>query len=302
MFPVAKRGIALSWFYAAIPVGSALGYVLGGAIGTRFGWQWSFYAVVPPGLLLGAWCFFRPEPVRGASDAAAAKLSKREAYRALLRTPSYVLDVAGMTAMTFAIGGVSFWMPRYVAERLTNQGLVTAATHDEAMKLALDQANSRFGMIVVVAGFLATIAGGWLGDRLRARFSGSYFLVSGAAMVIGFPLFLGVLFTPFPACWWLIAVAVFALFFNTGPSNTIIANVTSPAVRATAYAVCILMIHALGDAISPAIIGFVSDRFHSMNAGFGVVSVMILVAGVFWLWGAKHLKRDTEAASSGAAS
>ncbi len=302
MFPVAKRGTALSWFYAAIPVGSALGYVLGGAIGTRFGWQWSFYAVVPPGLLLGAWCFFRPEPLRGASDAdAAGRMSKREAYRSLLSNKSYVLDVLGMTAMTFAIGGVSFWMPRYVAERLTSEGVVTAATRDEAMKLALDQANSRFGMIVVVAGFLATIAGGWLGDRLRKRFSGSYFLVSGAAMVVGFPLFLGVLYTPFPMCWWLIAVAVFALFFNTGPSNTIIANVTPPPVRATAYAVCILMIHALGDAISPAVIGFVSDRAHSMNAGFGVVSVMILIAGVLWLWGARYLGRDTAAAGGAGA-
>jgi hypothetical protein len=180
-----------------------------------------------------------------------------------------------------------------------NEKIITGATPDESLRLALEAANSTFGPIVVVAGFLATLSGGWLGDRLRKRMPGSYFIVSGAAMIIGFPLFLGVLFVPFPACWWLIGLAVFTLFFNTGPSNTIIANVTPPAMRATAYAVCIFMIHALGDAISPAIIGFVSDKAHSMNAGFMLVSVMILISGVLWIWGAKHLAIDTARASGG---
>ncbi|HVU65182.1 MAG TPA: MFS transporter [Phycisphaerales bacterium] len=304
MFPISRRGTALAWFYAAIPVGSALGFYLGGKIGAAhgFGWPWAFYAVVPPGIVLGLWCFFRPEPVRGGMEPAGPTTSspnKRAVYGALLRNPSYVLDVLGMTAMTFAIGGVSFWMPHYVAERLMNEKIITGATPDESLRLALEAANSTFGPIVVVAGFLATLSGGWLGDRLRKRMPGSYFIVSGAAMIIGFPLFLGVLFVPFPACWWLIGVAVFTLFFNTGPSNTIIANVTPPAMRATAYAVCIFMIHALGDAISPAIIGFVSDKAHSMNAGFMLVSVMILISGVLWIWGATHLAIDTARASGG---
>jgi MFS family permease len=303
MFPVSRRGAALSWFYAAIPVGSALGYVIGGKIGAAYGWSWAFYAVVPPGIVLGLWSFFRCEPVRGGMEAAGGGtplVNRRAAYGALLRNPSYVLDVLGMTAMTFAIGGVSFWMPRYIAERLSSEKIVTGANPEETLRLALAAANSTFGPIVVVAGFVATLAGGWLGDRLRKRLPGSYFLVSGAAMIVGFPLFLGVLFTPFPACWWLIGLAVFTLFFNTGPSNTIIANVTPPAIRATAYAACIFMIHALGDAVSPAVIGFVSDASHSMNAGFLVVSGMILISGVLWLCGARHLARDTARASGGA--
>jgi MFS family permease len=314
MFPVSRRGKALSWFYAAIPVGSALGFLLGGKIGAAFGWQWAFYAVVPPGLALGAWCFFRGEPKRGGMDEQpsgnGAGLGKKAIYRELLRNPSYVLDVVGMTAMTFAIGGVSFWMPTYVAERLIQEKLITGPNEDETLRLALDAANAKFGPIVVVAGFAATLAGGWLGDRMRSKLPGSYFIVSGAAMIIGFPLFMGVLFAPFPWCWWFIALAVFALFFNTGPSNTIIANVTPPGIRATAFAVCILMIHALGDAISPTIIGFVSDealarklvsdKAHSLNAGFLVVSAMILISGVFWLWGAKYLARDTAKAGGSA--
>ncbi|MGZ5552489.1 MAG: MFS transporter, partial [Chthoniobacterales bacterium] len=53
LYPLEKRGRILALFCAAIPVGSALGYVLGGAIGAHFGWRWAFYLVTPPGILLG---------------------------------------------------------------------------------------------------------------------------------------------------------------------------------------------------------------------------------------------------------
>jgi len=149
---------------------------------------------------------------------------------------------------------------------------------------------------VVVAGFFATLAGGKIGDMLRSRVRGSYFLVSGFGMLLGFPLFLLVLITPFPACWGVIFLAVFFLFFNTGPSNTALANVTPPAIRATAFAVNILVIHMLGDAISPLVIGAVADRT-SMAMGFGLISVMMAVGGALWVWGARDLDRDTAAVS-----
>jgi hypothetical protein len=116
-------------------------------------------------------------------------------------------------------------------------------------------------------------------------------------MLIGFPCFLLVLITPFPAAWGLIFVAEFCLFLNTGPTNTILANVTHPAIRASGYAMNILVIHLLGDVISPPLIGMITDLYDgNMNAGFVVVSLAILVSGVFWLLGIKHLARDTQLA------
>lgn len=305
MYPVERRGAVLSWFYLAIPVGSALGYVLGGLIANSYGWPAAFYAVVPPGIALGLWCFFRRDPKRGGMEPsrgvarADPHAIDRVAVKALLRNKSYVFDVLGMTAMTFAIGGVAYWLPRYVSERLVAEGVVIGDTVEAAKKTALAQANFTFGAILVVMGFLATMAGGWAGDKLRNRIPGSYFFVSGIAMLVGFPLFVALLFVPFPYCWGVIALAVFCLFFNTGPTNTIIANVTPSHIRSTAFALCILVIHALGDAISPFIIGYVADIAKSMRAGFAVVSVMVLIAGICWLLGAKHLAADTEAASKG---
>src|SRR5439155_20399454 len=117
LYPVKIRGTVLAWFYAAIPVGSALGYVLGGFVEARYGWRWAFYLVVPPGLLLGLWCFFMREPPRGQADLRGVAPPIRagwKEYRTLLQTPSYVLNTLGMTAMTFAMGGIAFWMPKYI--------------------------------------------------------------------------------------------------------------------------------------------------------------------------------------------
>ena len=246
----------------AIPAGSALGYVLGERIATSglghwgagvFGgsaesWRWAFYLVVVPGILLGAWSFFMHEPPRGQADlvrAAAPAAVRWRDYSILLRTPSYVFCTLGMAAMTFAIGGIAFWMPFYLKGR-PGTGSAPITT---------------FGAIVVVAGIMATYLGGLAGDKLRGRFSGSYLLVSGVAMFVGFPLFLAALKAPFPLGWVLIFLACFCLFFNTGPTNTVLANVTHPAMRAAGFALNIFVIHTLGDVLSPVVIGILSDKY-----------------------------------------
>jgi MFS family permease len=101
-----------------------------------------------------------------------------------------------------------------------------------------------------------------------------------------------VLTVPFPWTWIFVFLAVFSLFFNTGPTNTILANVTHPSIRASAFAFNIFIIHALGDVISPPIIGRIADLF-SLRLGFFVLAVMTLVGGMLWVWGARYLDRDT---------
>ncbi|MEX2219502.1 MAG: MFS transporter [Phycisphaerales bacterium] len=292
LYPIRRRGAVMAWFYMAIPVGSALGYVLGGLLARDWGWRAAFYAVVPPGLLLGALCFLMREPQRGGVDLAPGATRRRARladYTMLLKTPSFALNCAGMTALTFAIGGMSFWMPTYV--------------HEFRDAGDLGRVNITFGAITVATGIVATLFGGYLGDRLRGRIRGAYFALSGTSMLIGFPMLIAVLFVPFPLAWVFVALAEFCMFLNTGPTNTILANVTHPAIRSSAFALNIFIIHALGDAVSPPLIGWVAARFISaehpagnMNAGFLVVAGAILVGGLFWLWGARYLDRDTELA------
>lgn len=305
-FPIERRGKVMALFYLAIPVGSALGYVVGGLINSWWGWRWAFYLVVPPGLLLAALCLTRREPPRS-SVVPSAKRSFIADAKTLLRIPSYLLNTAGMTAMTFAIGGISFWIPKYMLMRkLVDLGLEPRLRVEQAlgsispymqeqMNNILNDVNFTFGVIVVVAGFISTILGGWLGDKLRSRWRGSYFVISGFAIALAFPCTLGMISFPFPYTWAAVFGAVFFLFFNTGPANTALANVTSSRMRATAFALNIFLIHALGDAISPPLIGWIAHRT-SWDVAFITVSLMMVLASVFWLIGARYLGRDETAA------
>ena len=298
LYPEKSRGMIMSIFYGAIPVGSALGYAFGGIAG----WPNAFYWVIPPGLLLGVLCFLMPEPEIGAQDSSQLppkKIQIKDAVN-LLKTPSIIFNILGMTANTFAIGGIAYWFPYYVSIFRQN------GTEQEAGII--------MGLLIVISGLLATLCGGFAADYFSRYHKGAYFLVSGIGMIVGFPVFLAVLYVPFPFAWVLIFISCFCTFLNTGPTNAILLNVSPPLLRPMAFAITIFVIHALGDAISPWIIGGIADSFPfertttidgqdivekvgNLNAGFVAVSVMYFLAGVFWILGAKHLETDTKKAS-----
>jgi len=279
LFPMETRGRIMAIFCAAIPVGSALGYVVGGLIGAHFGWRWAFYFVAPPGLLLGVLCFWQRDP-RFAAGHLVQKSPGRSlrAYLNLFRTRSFLINCVAMTLMTFVTGGLGFWVPAYL--RYRNQ------SPDVGMTI--------FGLITVVAGLVSTLLGGIIADRLRSRFAGSYFWVSGIGMLIACPFFIATLYVPFPAAWITMFLAIFFLFLNTGPSNTALANVSLPAVRATAFAVNIFVIHAFGDVQAFWLLGYIGGHTN-MHMAFLFVSGIILLSGVAWLIGVKYLPADTAA-------
>jgi MFS family permease len=277
LFPMQSRGRVLSYFYVAIPVGSALGYAIGGFFTSHWGWQAAFFAVAPPGVLLGLACFSRRDPREDPETPKVKRHATLRDYLRLARIRSYVWNTLAMTALTFAMGGLSFWMPGYLQYRGLPPG-----------------SRIVFGGMLVIAGLTATLLGGIAGDLLRKRFAGAYFLVSGIGVMIAFPFSAAVVLTPFPLAWVLMFIALFFLFFNTGPSNTALANVTHPSVRSTAFALNILIIHALGDATAPPLIGSIADHTN-MDVAFLAVTAMMLVAGVLWLVGMKYLPADTAA-------
>jgi MFS family permease len=282
LFPIETRGRIMAIFCAAIPVGSALGYVIGGLIGAHLGWRWAFYLVTPPGLLLGLLCFWQRDP-RVTADDLVQKSPRRSIrdYLNLFRTRSYLINCVAQTLMTFVTGGLGYWVSAYLDYRHQNPASSRAI----------------FGLITVVAGLLSTLLGGVIADKLRSRFLGSYFWVSGIGMLIACPIFIVALYIPFPAAWIAMFLAIFFLFLNTGPSNTALANVSLPAVRATAFAANIFVIHALGDVQAFWLLGYIGGHTN-MHVAFLFVSGIILLSGVAWLIGVKYLPADTTAVES----
>jgi len=267
LFPEQKRGRIMGVFYLAIPVGTALGYIIGGNLGPRFGWRSPFYVASIPGFVLALLLLFIPEPERGMHDSL-PETPERSTILGLARNPAFWTATLGMATMTFALGGLSVWMPTFLSR---------------VRGYPLARANLIFGGITAFDGTVASLAGGWLGDRLLRRTKTGYYLVSAASMAMGVPVMIVALYTTGRTMLPGILLAEFLLLLNTAPLNAALINSVGAHIRATAIAVNIFMIHLLGDALSPWLIGKISDR-SSLQSGFisAVVAIAISSAILFY--------------------
>jgi MFS family permease len=283
LFPEEKRGRILGVFYLAIPVGTALGYVLGGNLGARFGWRFPFYVAAIPGFLVALMMLFIPEPPRGQFDSA-KETAERGTIKGLTRNPAFWTATLGMAMMTFALGGLQVWMPTF---------LVTMRGY------SLKSANELFGAIIVLDGTLASLAGGWLGDRLLSRTNGSYYLVSAVSMAIGVPLMIVALFGRGRAMVPGIVLGAFFLLLNTAPLNTALINSVGAHIRSTAIAFNIFIIHLLGDAFSPTLMGWIADR-RSLQVAFICPVIAMAVSSAILFYGMRFAPEVRARKSSGA--
>jgi MFS family permease len=285
LFPESKRGRVLGVFYLAIPVGFALGYLIGGYFGTHYGWRAPFYVAGLPGFVLAAVVLFMPEPERGRFDTL-RETPERASVLGLARNPAFLTATLGMAMMTFAQGGLLVWMPTFLS-RMRGYNLL--------------EANKLFGCIIAVDGVIAALLGGWLGDRLLRRTKGAYYLVSAVSMGLGIPVMIVALFNRGPAMVPGIALAGFLLLLNTAPLNAAILNSVGAHIRATAIAVNLFVIHFLGDALSPWIIGKVSDS-SSLESGFISTVIATALSSGILLYGMRFAppvaSREIQAATS----
>jgi MFS transporter, Spinster family, sphingosine-1-phosphate transporter len=283
-FPASTRGRVYAVLNMALPVGAALGYVLGGLIGHHFGWREAFFLCGAPGMLLAGAMLALPDPVRGAQDAPASTPSRIEhaagggvaaataVYRDLLRRPPYRLLVLGFAAYTFGLGGLGFWMPTFL---------------QEVRGLSPDEATTGFGTIVIVTGFLGTAAGGWLGDYCLKRSRQGYLWFSALTTLAAAPVALLALTSAAPRIYFpAIVVAELLCFMSTGPINAAIVNMVSPLERASAMALSIFVIHLLGDVPSPPLIGHLAVT-GSLGRAVLLVPLALAISGAIWLLSAQ---------------
>jgi MFS family permease len=271
-FPRAQRGRAFAIFYVAIPVGAAVGYLLGGLIEPHLGWRAAFYVVGLPGIILSFLALTAPDPPRGAAeaepDAALMPEPLRATLRGFMQNWTYSGTVLGYAAYTFALGGLAYWMPGYL---------------EQARGLDLSRANYIVGTVTVLAGLGGTFAGGYAGDFLAARMKhGQLWLcgLSGIAAIVPTWFALTVASAPAYLVWFFLAE--FLLFLSTGPVNVVIVSVVPVHSRAMAMAVSIFTIHLLGDAISPPVIGALADR-SSLAQAVLIVPAAIALSGLLWI-------------------
>lgn len=274
--PPGKKGGWLAIFYTAIPVGSALGYLTGGAVEhATHDWRQAFFVAGVPGLLLGAACLLIQEPdtVAPGAPIMRERTTVLGSARQLARLPLYRDVVLGQCAYTFAIGGFAYWAPKYLAARYLME-----AGH----------ASFVFGLVTVAGGAIGTLAGGFLGDRVtRGRASddgvarGSLSLTA-VATAIAVPLAAAAVGAATSNAFFAIVLPCeIALFVPGGPYNVAVLRSVPAELRASAMALSIFASHLFGDLWSPPLIGLVADHA-SMAWGMLMCPAAFGLAAFVW--------------------
>jgi MFS transporter, Spinster family, sphingosine-1-phosphate transporter len=276
LFPENQRGRILGIFYLAIPVGTAAGYLLGGNLSPTHGWRFPFYVAAIPGFLLALAILFLPEPERGQFDLE-AETPERASIAGLARNPAFWTSTLGMAMMTFALGGIQVWMPTFLSR---------------ARGYSLESANYNFGIIIVVDGIIASLAGGWLGDYLLPKMKGAYYFVSAVGMALGVPFMIVALFMRGSIMMPAIAIAAFFLLLNTSPLNAAVINSVGAHIRATALAVNIFVFHLLGDVPSPTLMGYVADK-RTLQSSFILPVIAMILSSAILFYGMKFAPEVT---------
>jgi MFS transporter, Spinster family, sphingosine-1-phosphate transporter len=259
--PAGGKGKALAVFFLAIPLGYAIGYIVGGAISQHWGWRAAFFVVGGPGVLLALSCLLIVEPPRKLLE---AKAKLVDGLREIAQLPLFRRAVLGYCAYTAALGAFSYWAPNFLLERFA------PALNDET-------ANRWFGIVLLAAGAIGTFVGGQWTDRAQralppaapdAPFDApphkaavnAALRVCAIGMIIAAPLAVVCFLVPSPAMFFGIAfVAEIGLFLSTSPVNVALLRSVPVERRASAMAASVFAIHLIGDLWSSAALGALQD-------------------------------------------
>jgi len=280
--PTNQKAKTLAIFYLALPLGSAVGYLLGGFIEVRWGWRTAFYVGGGPGVVLALLCLLIDEPKRHLE---VARTRIAESVGQLLRIPLYRRAVLGYCAHTAAVGAFAFWAPKYLEKRFD---------------LKLDVANFWFGLVTVIAGAAGTILGGWIADRAIQRLpevpadadhthlanrlaAAAQLRVCAIGVIIAAPFAVACFLVPTAGPFFVLAgCCELGVFMSTSPINAILLRTVPTYLRASAMAIAIFSIHLLGDLWSPPLVGLFLDYLPIVLAMMALPVGFAIASAAWW--------------------
>lgn len=278
-FPKDVRARVLAIFALAIPVGSAIGYILGGWLGGHFGWREAFYIVSVPGILLGIYFLYFKETEERLSKEEKATFSD---YKKLMKNKTFLLICLAESVATFTVGGLAAWMPSFFVR---------------TYEISVAQAGLLFGGLTVIGGLTGTLAGGWFGDKLKKKTCRAYFITGFFSLALAAPFGVAAVFMKTLAgALAMIFFAEFFVFAYSGPYHAALIEAVPVEVRSMAFAVEIFIIHALGDILSPVLMGKISDSFNSLGLAIIVCMLYLFVGAGISLLGGKVWEKQMKTA------
>ena len=279
MYPEEERATALSTYALGIPIGAAIGTLLGGWIGEYFGWRMAFMVVGLPGIIVAIVVFFTVrEPPRGHSEPDHVQVQKD--LVPLADTLRFLWSLRAFRHLSFAgalhafVGyGVGLFIPAFFM-RVHGFGLAETST---------------YLFLIGLTGIIGTYLGGYLGDRMGKKDKRWYMGIPGIATIISVPF--AVLFyttgDPMLAIVLAIPGAILGPMY-LGPTFAMTQTLVPPAMRSTASAILLFVLNLIGLGLGPVFAGFLSDI---LRPGYGEESIrysLLILAVAGNIWSALH--------------
>jgi MFS family permease len=296
-FPPKERARALSAYSFGIPIGAALGIVLGGFITSLMSWRMAFFIVGLAGLLLTPVLKFTVrEPERGALDpprvdaaaaaagAAAGAPSLLEVIALLARRPSFWGLSLGAACASMMGYGLFFWAPSFLVR---------------SFHLSLLHASLAYGGLVLTGGLAGIWFGGVLADRYGEQRRAMYAFIPAAAFIATVPFYVaGVLSTTLWISFAVLLVPTALGLVWLGPVLTAIQHLVPGSMRATASALFLFINNLIGIGLGTALIGMVSDlmrlRFGAESLRYAILAGtgFYVMAAALLFFAGKKLAKD----------
>eukprot|EP01062_Namystynia_karyoxenos_P008822 TRINITY_DN13114_c0_g1_i1.p1 TRINITY_DN13114_c0_g1~~TRINITY_DN13114_c0_g1_i1.p1 ORF type:complete len:551 (+),score=58.78 TRINITY_DN13114_c0_g1_i1:82-1734(+) len=309
--PPEKRTLNIGLYFSMIPFGQAAGMAAGGivastsGVGRWAGWQVAFLAeVLPMTILIFITFAYCPKERMGGlsnlgtkqeelpllegstyclldNDCLPAKVeypTVREAILRLLCNPIWVLTTLGACVYTFTIGGIAAWAVDYLHEGPLHMNTGTGA--------------ACFGLVTAMTGLIGTTAGGIFVDTFGGSKSAAGIynceLFNTVMIAVALPVGIVMFFCSVqPAYFLLCSIVELALFATTAPANCALLESVTLEMRTYAMAFNNFAIHALGDFMSPVLIGALSDAFSHGCSQYGEehghTEMECAAAGCYWI-------------------
>jgi len=247
-----RRARALAIFSLGIPIGLAMGTLIGAYIAHAIDWRAAFYTMGVAGVLLAPiLLYFVRDPAKTSTSAVAAPIG--QVFPMLVRKPVFWLLAFAASFSSLCGYGLAVWTPS-VLERSFGLGLL--------------ERGQFLASVVLIGGCTGVFAGGWLADRLGALDRGWYARLPAIAWLITAPTFAAGLMAPSLWLAWPLLLIPNALnILWLGPVITAVQHLVPQRMRATASASFLLINNLVGLGVGPLLIGRLSDALkHSYGA------------------------------------
>ncbi|MBI1213251.1 MAG: MFS transporter [Alphaproteobacteria bacterium] len=295
LFPASNRGTALAVYSLGVPVGIALGNIVGGLVGAGLGWRAAFFFLGIPGAALAGYIAYAlREPPRGHTDGGIKEGEKvpslNEVARFMWSQLSLRHTVIGATLITAVGYGSVTW---------------TAAFLQYSHGMSLPAVATYLAWQTGVTAAIGTFLGGFLADRLAKRHIGwSAWVVTGG-VVFSIPFsFIVYLSNDTSLVLWTMTATILVGGTYLAPTFALVQNLVGVRMRATAAAILLFVINLIGLGAGPLIVGAMADLLDSVFAK-DAVRYSLFIFSALGLWGAWHyyiaprtLKQDLERAAA----